>query len=202
MLIVEPGKTSTAWWMLVEDVSCSHGKPPAQVTILARTINECCSWFAWLMVCVCVCLSVCRMQDCVCVFFVLRDVRNGYLHVEWRVIRRREQKQEDHSFFVLKGKWTEEPELWTKPKRETSVVSNQTESLHPPPTHAFLLQVVTTCNQREATWLVFANVFVSCKTKCTLQRATKPVCQRSNFIAYHIILDSVQMSLLISFTGT
>lgn len=52
-------------------------------------------------------------------------------------------------------------------------------------------------------WLAFADLFVSCKTKCTLEKATKPVCQRSNFIAQHdIILDSVQMSLLISFTGT
>lgn len=48
-----------------------------------------------------ICLSVgCRI---VCICFVLMDIRNGYLHVDWqRVIRRREQKQEDHSFFLLK----------------------------------------------------------------------------------------------------
>lgn len=52
-------------------------------------------------------------------------------------------------------------------------------------------------------WLVFADLFVRCKTKCTLQKATKPVCQSSNFIAYHDIRhDSAQMNLLISFTWT
>lgn len=119
------------------------------------------------------------MQDRVFICVVLMDIRNGYLRVDrHRVIRRREPKQEDHSFFLLK-KGNElrslSAELGTKPKRETSVVFNQTESLQPPsPPHTlFLLQDLPTCHQREVMWLVLADLFVSCKTKCTLQKATK-----------------------------
>lgn len=184
--------------MLAEDVSHYHGEPPAQVRTVARTITKC-----FFLICLANGVCVCRMQDRVCIFFVLRDVRNGYLHVDWqRVIRRREQKQGDHSFFVLK-KGNELRSLNSELSRREKQASSPIKQKASTPTHAFLLQVLITCHQREAMWLVFANLFVSCKTKCTLQKATKPVCQSSNFIAYHDIRhDSAQMNLLISFTWT
>lgn len=139
---------------------------------MATANHEGLVWLASLRVCV----SLCRMQGCVCICFVPAGIRNGYLHVDrHRVIGGREQKQEDHSFFLLK-KGNElrslSAELWTKPKRETSVVSNQTESLHLH-TQCFyckIYQLATRGRPRGLYWLIS---FISCKTKCTLQKTTK-----------------------------
>lgn len=168
--------------MLVEDVSCSHWKPPAQVRIVAIAIHEGFPWFARLRVCVC--LSVgCRI---VCIWFVLMGIRNGYLRVDrHRVIRRQEQKQEDHSFFLLK-KGNElrslSAELWTKPKRETSVVSNQSESLQPPHTlfYCKIYQLATRGRPCGLYWLIS---LLAAKQSVLYKRQQKPVCQRSNCIA-------------------
>lgn len=129
------------------------------------------------------------MQDRVFICIVLMDIRNGYLRVDrHRVIRRREPKQEDHSFFLLK-KGNElrslSAELGTKPKRETSVVFNQTESLQPPsrPPHFFYCKIYQLATRGRSCGLCWLISLLAAKQSVLYKRQQKPVCQRSNCIA-------------------
>lgn len=135
----------------------------------------------------CVCVSVRRMQDRVFICFVLMDIRNGYLRVDrHRVIRRREPKQEDHSFFLLKNGnelRSLSAELGTKPKRETSVVFNQTESLQLPHTRFFYCKIYRLATRGRSCGLCWLISLLAAKQSVLYKRQQKPVCQRSNCIA-------------------
>ncbi len=152
-LFAEHGKTSMVWWMLAADVRPLTQRTSARVRTVATLVKS-------EKTSSCLMLShanvVCLWSWCagVCICDVLRDDESleGYLHVDCHCVTwRREQRQEDHSFFVSNWKWTEKPVNRTKPKREICVIFNQPEKNEASNFFLiflffFLMQVVTSVN--------------------------------------------------------